>query len=78
MCEHRRVNGTLPSPWGARGWKVALFTEEQLRAAIRYVEENPARAGFKRQQWEFVAPFLASERGAGDSGGRFGLAPDAN
>lgn len=58
MQAHRRANGTLPSPWGARGWKVALFTEEKLRAAIRYVEENPVRAGFKRQRWEFVAPFV--------------------
>jgi len=55
--EHRRTNGTMPSPWGARGWKVMLFTEEQLLAAIRYVEENPVRAGFKRQNWSFVTPF---------------------
>ena len=47
MREHPRANGTLPTPWGARGWKVALITEEQMGAAIRYVEKNPVRAGYK-------------------------------
>jgi REP element-mobilizing transposase RayT len=53
-----RENGKLPSPWAEKGWKVMLFTEEQMRRAIRYVEENPVRAGFRRQRWEFVAPFV--------------------
>lgn len=59
MRVHPRANGTLPSPWGARGWKVMLFTEEQMGAAIRYVEENPVRAGLRAQRWSFVTPYGA-------------------
>jgi hypothetical protein len=57
MQHHARANGKLPSPWAGGGWKVMLFTPEQMRAAIRYVEENPVRAGFKRQRWSFVVPY---------------------
>jgi len=59
MRAYRNADGRLPSPWGGRGWKVMLFTAEQTKSAIRYVEQNPVRAGFKRQSWSFVVPFLA-------------------
>ena len=52
-----RPNGRLPSPWAAKGWKVFLDTPEDMRRAIRYVEENPERAGLPRQRWSFVVPF---------------------
>jgi REP element-mobilizing transposase RayT len=58
LREFGRANGRLPNPWAERGWKLMLFTEEQLLAAIRYVEENPVRAGLKRQRWGFVVPYL--------------------
>jgi REP element-mobilizing transposase RayT len=58
MREFARANGRLPSPWAARGWKVRLNTAEQVRTAIRYVEMNPVRAGFKRQSWSFVGPYI--------------------
>lgn len=58
LQNHARANGRLLSPWAGGGWKVMLFTPEQMRAAIRYVEQNPIRAGFKPQRWSFVAPFL--------------------
>jgi REP element-mobilizing transposase RayT len=57
MRNHPRANGRLPSPWAGRGWKVMLFTPEQMVAAIRYVEQNPLRAGFRPQRWAFVAPY---------------------
>jgi REP element-mobilizing transposase RayT len=57
MAMHQRGNGRLPSPWGARGWKVMLFTPRQMRAAIRYVEGNPVKAGLKRQRWGFGVPY---------------------
>ena len=57
MQGYPRTNGRLPSPWGGRGWTVKLYTAEEMRAAIRYVEQNPLRAGFKRQNWAFVVPF---------------------
>jgi REP element-mobilizing transposase RayT len=58
MRAYPKADGRLPSPWGGRGWKVMVFTAEQMRAAIRYVEENPVRAGLKGQRWSFVVPFL--------------------
>ena len=58
MRNYPRANGRLPSPWAERGWKVMLFTREQMRSRIRYVEENPELAGFKRQRWPFVVPYL--------------------
>ena len=57
MRDFARASGRLPSPWGGRGWKVMLFTADKMYGAIRYVEENPIRAGFKRQRWAFVVPF---------------------
>jgi REP element-mobilizing transposase RayT len=57
LREFARESGRLPSPWAERGWKVMLFTPEQMRAAIRYVEENPVRAGLRRQRWGFVLPY---------------------
>jgi REP element-mobilizing transposase RayT len=57
--DFRRPNGKLPSPWAGRGWKVALYTVDDLIGRIRYVEQNPIEAGFKRQHWSFVTPFSA-------------------
>jgi len=58
MRAHPRANGRLPSPWAGGGWKVMLYTSDQMRAAIRYVEQNPIRAGFKSQRWSFVVPYV--------------------
>ena len=57
LAQYRRASGDLPSPWTAGGWVVYLDTEEQLRERIRYVEENPVRAGLRFQWWSFVSPF---------------------
>jgi REP element-mobilizing transposase RayT len=57
MQDYPRENGKLPSPWGGRGWKVKLYTVDEIRAAIRYVEQNPIRAGFKRQNSAFVVSY---------------------
>jgi REP element-mobilizing transposase RayT len=58
MQAHVRDNGRLPSPWGGKGWNVILDTQEHMNSAIRYVERNPIRAGFKAQRWSFVVPFI--------------------
>jgi REP element-mobilizing transposase RayT len=57
MRDSPRANGSLPSPWAGGGWKVMLFTADQMRGTIRYVERNPVRAGLKPQRWSFVAPY---------------------
>ena len=50
-------NTCLPSVWAQDFWKVFLYTEEDIRARIRYVEENPLKEGKRRQRWSFVTPF---------------------
>lgn len=42
----------------ARGeWCGFLDTAEEVRRAIRYVEENPTKEGLRRQGWHFVTKF---------------------
>jgi REP element-mobilizing transposase RayT len=50
-------DGSLPSPWARLPWVVYLWTEEDMRRAIRYVENNPSKQGKPRQRWSFVVPF---------------------
>ncbi|MCG8450196.1 MAG: transposase [Pirellulales bacterium] len=59
MQEFRRTNGKLPTPWTKRGWSVFLNTLKDMQRAIRYVEQNPVRAGLPRQRWSCVKPFVA-------------------
>jgi REP element-mobilizing transposase RayT len=46
-----------PSPWARKCWKVFLDTHDGVRRAIRYVEENPVKMGFRQQRWSFVVGF---------------------
>ena len=42
----------------ARGeWTVFLDTDDEVRRAIRYVENNPIKEGKKPQRWTFVTAF---------------------
>jgi len=43
--------------WGGEGWKVFLYTRADLEGRIKYVQENPIKAGRPEQQWEFVTPY---------------------
>jgi REP element-mobilizing transposase RayT len=43
--------------WGGKGWKVFQNSVEQVRRTIRYVENNPLKAGRPRQYWPFVKPY---------------------
>ena len=44
------------SPWAKGQWAVYLNDESAVRRAIRYVEDNPVRAGLRRQRWNFLTP----------------------
>lgn len=46
-----------PTPWARGEWKVFLKTEEDVFRRIKYVEENPVRAGLRQQKWSFVTTF---------------------
>jgi REP element-mobilizing transposase RayT len=60
LAAFARKSGKHPCPWAEGGWKVYLNTVQEMRDRIRYVEGNPIRAGFKRQRWSFVAPYVGS------------------
>jgi REP element-mobilizing transposase RayT len=60
--------GELPSVWAHRSWKVFLNSNADIERAVRYVEENPIKEGFKKQNWSFLttraqSPSLAARRG---------------
>jgi REP element-mobilizing transposase RayT len=40
--------------WSHRPYKVFLYTPEQVRGRVQYVEENPAKHGIAPQTWPFV------------------------
>jgi len=52
-----RANGSLPSPWARKHWCPFIRSVEHMRAAIRYVEQNPVKSGFKPQRWRLVTPY---------------------
>jgi REP element-mobilizing transposase RayT len=54
---HLEKNGETPSCWGCREWKTYLYTEQEILDRIRYVEENPLKAGRERQRWPFVVQY---------------------
>ena len=57
LAAYARKSGKHPCPWAEGGWKVFLDTPNEMKSRIRYVEENPQEAGFRRQRWSFVVPY---------------------
>lgn len=50
------AKGNTPSPWAHGQWKVFIHSTDQLANTIRYVNQNPIKAGLKPQHWKFVHP----------------------
>ena len=61
MAAHTTSQSSPHSPWAHSEWRVFLDSEEAIRNAIRYVEENPIKEGKPRQHWSFVTPFFGVE-----------------
>ena len=55
----RRPPRAYRTPWVRGGWFVSLDSEEAIRRAVAYVENNPVEAGLRRQRWTGVTPFPA-------------------
>jgi REP element-mobilizing transposase RayT len=53
----RKPDGKLPTCWTRGEWKVFLDSEEDIIAAIEYVNQNPIKEGKPAQRWPFVKPF---------------------
>jgi REP element-mobilizing transposase RayT len=54
LAAYRQADGTTPSPWCRNCWKVFIYSQQHLRDAIQYVEDNPLKEGKPRQRWSFV------------------------
>ncbi len=50
-------NGQHPNIFGRDGRHVFLFTADDIRGRIKYVRNNPVKAGLPQQTWSFVVPF---------------------
>ncbi len=57
LSAYPQLDGTLPSPWARKRWKVFLNNDEEIGRAIDYVEKNPIKEGKPPQRWSFVMPF---------------------
>ncbi|HMO25881.1 MAG TPA: transposase [Tepidisphaeraceae bacterium] len=55
FAEDLRRDGTAPSPWSRSYWCPYIRDDRHLRAAIAYVEANPARCGLRPQRWRCVS-----------------------
>ena len=51
--------GKPPKAWAQGLWKVFLRTPADVRRAVRYVADNPAKEGLPPQRWSFVTLFGA-------------------
>lgn len=56
------ADNRVPTPWVEGGWKVYLHDDDEILRTIRYINENPGKAGLPAQQWDYVAPFTPSVR----------------
>jgi REP element-mobilizing transposase RayT len=43
--------------WGGPGWKVFLNTRPDMERIIRYIRDNPIKAGRAKQEWGFVTEY---------------------
>mgnify|MGYP001818688515 CR=1 FL=1 len=57
MAAFKSPGGRIPSPWARKYWCPFVDSERQMEVAIRYVEDNPVKAGLKPQCWSFVKPY---------------------
>jgi REP element-mobilizing transposase RayT len=58
--EHLRAAKLVPADhplWAERPYKVFVYTPEQVRHRIGYIEGNPVKEGLPRQTWTFVKPY---------------------
>lgn len=55
--DHRARGEPVPKMWARDCRHVFIFDNAGIRSRIRYVEENPVKAGLKLQHWSFVTPF---------------------
>ncbi len=50
-------DGRTPSPWARKYWCPFIKDAVHMRMAIRYVKQNPVKAGLRKQRWRCVTPY---------------------
>lgn len=55
LKDYATSDALAPTPWAEGCWSVFVNDEDQLRAAIAYVERHPAKEGLARQRWAFLS-----------------------
>lgn len=45
------------SVWGGPGWKLFLYTPDDMRRIVRYIQQNPQKGGLPDQHWDFVTVY---------------------
>ena len=48
------IRGELHPVWTLGGWRKFIDSPDAVRRTIRYIEQNPIKAGLPAQQWPFV------------------------
>jgi REP element-mobilizing transposase RayT len=48
------IDGSVPTMWAGRFWKVFIDSERHFECAMDYVDRNPEKEGKRRQRWNFV------------------------
>jgi len=43
--------------WSTRPYKVFLYTPDDVRRVIKYIDENPLKDGLVEQTWPFIIPY---------------------
>ncbi len=46
-----------PSPWAQKFWKVWLDSPDDIHRSVKYVNDNPLKAGLRPQHWAFVVTY---------------------
>ncbi|MEM6552432.1 MAG: hypothetical protein AAF750_09960 [Planctomycetota bacterium] len=54
---HTPLNRRPPTPWARHSWSVFLSGHRDIARTIRYVEQNPIKAGHRPQHYDWVTPF---------------------
>lgn len=52
----RRQDGRVLMVWAHGAWTVFLNEPSHVRSAVRYVNENPIKAGLREQHYSFLTP----------------------
>lgn len=43
--------------WSARPYKMFLYTPDDVRRVIKYIEDNAVKEGLPPQHWDFITPY---------------------